>query len=104
MWRLAPRIPMHPLAMLQDVCGLPGWPVEVLKVGRGHLAGLAPPAHTQRQGAKQMVSGSWPSLWRWSGGEGLPSWKGLSGWEGQSPQKPPCLLVSGQTRLVPERS
>ena len=50
-------LPGYPLAMLQDVCGLPGWPVVVLKGGRGHLAGLAPPAHTQRQGGqgKQLV-------------------------------------------------
>ena len=39
------------------VCGLPGWPVVALKGGRGHLAGLAPPAHTQRQGAKQTGAG-----------------------------------------------
>ena len=48
---------MHPLAILQDVCGLPGWPAVPIKGGRGHLAGLSPPGHTQRQGAK--ANGKW---------------------------------------------
>lgn len=83
--------------------GLPGWPVEVLKVVGGIWQGLLPGPHPKARGRRQALSRAWPSLWRWSGGRGTAKLEGAQ-WLGgaQSPQKPPCLLVSGQTGQFPK--